>query len=92
MMAKTDSMVYAKDKIRVNCIHPGCTLTPFNIAKAKLMPRGVEGFIEDISKLHPIGHLGDPEDIAYAVLYLASDESRFVTGSDLVIDGGYTVQ
>jgi NAD(P)-dependent dehydrogenase (short-subunit alcohol dehydrogenase family) len=38
---------------------------------------------------HPIGHLGEPNDIAYGVLYLASDESKFVTGSELVIDGGY---
>ena len=38
---------------------------------------------------HPIGYLGEPDDIAYAVLYLASDESKFVTGSEFVIDGGY---
>ena len=42
--------------------------------------------------LHPIGHLGEPNDIAYGILYLASDESKFVTGSELVIDGGYTAQ
>ena len=42
--------------------------------------------------LHPLGHLGEPNDIAYGVLYLASDESKFVTGSELVIDGGYTAQ
>ena len=40
--------------------------------------------------LHPLGHIGEPDDIAYGVLYLASDESKFVTGSELVIDGGYT--
>ena len=39
--------------------------------------------------MHPIGHLGEPDDIAYGVLYLASDESKFVLGSELVIDGGY---
>ncbi len=44
------------------------------------------------SELHPIGHLGEPEDIAYGILYLASDEARFVTGSELVIDGGYTAR
>ena len=41
-------------------------------------------------KLHPIGHLGKPEDIAYAYLYLASDEASFVTGTTLAVDGGYT--
>ena len=42
--------------------------------------------------MHPLGHAGQPDDIAYGVLYLASDESRFVTGAELVIDGGYTAQ
>ncbi|MCB1675135.1 MAG: SDR family oxidoreductase, partial [Halioglobus sp.] len=41
---------------------------------------------------HPIGHVGEPDDIAYGVLYLASDEAKFVTGAELVIDGGYTAQ
>jgi NAD(P)-dependent dehydrogenase (short-subunit alcohol dehydrogenase family) len=45
-----------------------------------------------IEALHPVGHLGQPKDIAFGVLYLASDESTFVTGSELVIDGGYTAQ
>jgi NAD(P)-dependent dehydrogenase (short-subunit alcohol dehydrogenase family) len=42
--------------------------------------------------MHPIGHAGEPDDIAHAVLYLASDESRFVTGAELIVDGGYTAQ
>jgi len=41
---------------------------------------------------HPIGHFGEPEDVAYGVLYLASDESKFLTGSELVIDGGWTAR
>ena len=45
-----------------------------------------------LDALHPIGHVGEPNDIAYGILYLASDESKFVTGSELVIDGGYTAQ
>jgi NAD(P)-dependent dehydrogenase (short-subunit alcohol dehydrogenase family) len=45
-----------------------------------------------IAALHPLGHIGEPDDIAYGVLYLASDESKFVTGAELVIDGGYTAQ
>jgi NAD(P)-dependent dehydrogenase (short-subunit alcohol dehydrogenase family) len=44
----------------------------------------------EVAALHPLGHLGEPDDIAWGVVYLASDESRFVTGSELVIDGGYT--
>ncbi len=43
-------------------------------------------------RLHPLGHIGEPDDIAYAVLYLASDELKFVTGAELVIDGGYIAQ
>jgi NAD(P)-dependent dehydrogenase (short-subunit alcohol dehydrogenase family) len=43
-----------------------------------------------VDRLHPLGRMGEPDDIAYGVLYLASDESKFVTGTELVIDGGYT--
>lgn len=42
--------------------------------------------------MHPLGHQGEPDDIAYGVVYLASDEAKFVTGTELVIDGGYTAQ
>jgi NAD(P)-dependent dehydrogenase (short-subunit alcohol dehydrogenase family) len=45
-----------------------------------------------LDSLHPIGHVGEPDDVAYGVLYLASDEAKFVTGTELVIDGGYTAQ
>ena len=74
--------------IRVNSVHPGYIWTP--------MVRGLTA--EDAAArqrlvdLHPIGHLGEPDDIAYGILYLASDESKFMTGSELVIDGGYTAQ
>jgi NAD(P)-dependent dehydrogenase (short-subunit alcohol dehydrogenase family) len=42
--------------------------------------------------LHPLGHMGEPDDIAWGIVYLASDEAKFVTGSELVIDGGYTAR
>jgi len=45
-----------------------------------------------VDAMHPIGHVGEPDDIFYGVVYLASDESKFVTGSELVIDGGCTAQ
>lgn len=91
IMTKTDAFLYAKDKIRVNSVHPGFIWTPMveNYAKS-------QGQVEDVRKLldslHPIGHVGEADDIAYGILYLASDESKFVTGSELVIDGGYTAR
>jgi NAD(P)-dependent dehydrogenase (short-subunit alcohol dehydrogenase family) len=46
----------------------------------------------ELNALHPLGHIGEAEDVAYAILYLASEESKFVTGSELVVDGGYTAR
>ena len=45
-----------------------------------------------MAKMHPLGTLGEPDDVAYGILFLASEESKFVTGSELVIDGGYTAR
>jgi NAD(P)-dependent dehydrogenase (short-subunit alcohol dehydrogenase family) len=91
MMTKTDALIYASKGIRANSIHPGFIWTPMvenylraqgDVAKAR----------KAVNALHPLGHMGDPIDIAYGVLYLASDESKFVTGAELVIDGGYTAK
>ena len=91
LMTKTDALLYAKDKIRVNSIHPGFIWTP--MVENYLASQGdVKQGLKYLDSLHPLGHIGQPEDIAYGVLYLASDESRFVTGSELVIDGGYTAR
>lgn len=92
LMSKNDALVYAKDKIRINSIHPGFIWTPLVEALAKESPEGTEAFKQQLDSRHPIGHVGEADDIAYGVLYLASDESKFVTGSELVIDGGYTCQ
>lgn len=92
LMSKTDALLYAADKIRVNSIHPGYIWTPLVEALGKESPEGVEAFRKKLDSLHPIGHVGEPMDIAYGALYLASAESKFVTGSELVIDGGYTAQ
>jgi len=76
---------YASDNIRVNCICPGFVETP--------LVAGVVKTPEEYQKLadkHPLRRLGQPEEIAYGALYLASDESAFVTGIALPIDGGYT--
>ena len=53
---------------------------------------GSNGYLDMDLKRYPIGHFGEPEDIAYAAVYLASDEAKFVTGAGLAIDGGYTAQ
>ncbi|MGG4605268.1 SDR family oxidoreductase [Paenalcaligenes sp. Me131] len=75
--------------IRINSVHPGYIWTPMVAGLAE--SEQTEKYKRLVS-LHPIGHLGEADDIAYGILYLASDESKFVTGSELVIDGGYTAQ
>ncbi|MGM0630189.1 MAG: SDR family NAD(P)-dependent oxidoreductase [Pseudomonadota bacterium] len=92
LMSKNDALIYAKDKIRVNSVHPGFIWTPLVEQLGKESDEGVDAFRKQLDSLHPIGHVGESEDIAYGVLYLASDESKFVTGTELVIDGGYTAQ
>ena len=92
LMTKTDALLYAADNIRVNSIHPGYIWTPLVEALGKEAPEGLEEFRKNLDAHHPIGHVGEPMDIAYGALYLASPESKFVTGSELVIDGGYTAQ
>lgn len=78
-------------KIRVNSVHPGYIWTPMvegYLNETEDPAAGKEGLVA----LHPIGRLGVAGDIANGILYLASDESSFMTGSELVIDGGYTAQ
>jgi NAD(P)-dependent dehydrogenase (short-subunit alcohol dehydrogenase family) len=90
LMTKTDALFYAKDKIRVNSVHPGYIWTPLVEELGRQSAQGVEAFRRKLDSKHPIGHVGEPNDIAHGIVYLASDEAKFVTGSELVIDGGYT--
>lgn len=93
LMSKTDALAYAPDRIRVNSVHPGYIWTP--MVEHHLRASGatdLDAARDDVGKLHPRGHMGEPDDIAWGVVYLASDESRFVTGAELVIDGGYTAR
>ena len=80
-----------KDGVRVNAVLPGVIDTPIF---ARL--EGVEGEAADAkataARLVPLGRVGEPQDVAYGVVYLASDEARYVTGTDLVIDGGLVVR
>ena len=92
LLTKSDAYYYAKYKIRVNSVHPGYIKTPLFDNMAWSYPDGVEAFQKWHEDLTPIGRIGKPNDVAFGILYLASDESGFVTGSELVIDGGYTSQ
>jgi NAD(P)-dependent dehydrogenase (short-subunit alcohol dehydrogenase family) len=89
LMTKSDALCYAKDKIRVNSVHPGWLWTPMLENVGKNATEGPEEFHKRILSRVPLGHYGDPIDVAYGVLYLACDESKFSTGTELVIDGGY---
>lgn len=92
LMTKTDALLYAAEGIRVNSVHPGYIWTPLVEDLARESGEGVEAFREQLASKHPIGHVGEPDDIAHGVVYLASDRAKFVTGSELIIDGGYTAQ
>ena len=91
-MTSTDAVTYGKSGIRVNSVCPGTVLTELTLAKAREFEGGVQGYIDYMLPKHPIGHLGEPIDIANAVLFLASDEAHFVTGVNLPVDGGYTAR
>jgi NAD(P)-dependent dehydrogenase (short-subunit alcohol dehydrogenase family) len=93
LMSKNDALIYATDRIRVNSIHPGFIWTP--MVEHHLRDSGatdIDAARREVGLLHPLGHMGDVDDIAWGVVYLASDESKFVTGAELVIDGGYTAR
>jgi len=87
LFTKSTAIQYASDGIRANSIHPGTIETPMT---AHLLAE--ESHRRNRLERTPLGRLGRPEDVAYGALYLASDESSFVTGSELVIDGGRTAQ
>lgn len=86
IMTKDVAAEYANQNVRVNSVHPGYIDTDMADYGAKVQ----NATKEDLDKMHPLGHMGKPEDVAHAVLYLASDDSSFVTGSELTIDGGLT--
>ena len=87
LLTKTAALEYAPDGIRVNSVHPGYVNTPM-IEQA--LPEANVSMLKLLGEQVPLGRLAEPEDIARGVLYLASDESSYVTGSELVIDGGVT--
>jgi len=86
-LTKLTAVQYARERIRCNSVHPGPVVTPMTEAR-----RSDPGHYEYMVSRIPLGRYGEPDEVAYGVLYLASDEALFVTGSELVIDGGWTAQ
>jgi NAD(P)-dependent dehydrogenase (short-subunit alcohol dehydrogenase family) len=93
LLSKGDAGVYAADKIRVNSVHPGFIDTPgFRSMVDKRQPSEQGDILAgNIASRVPIGRMGQPEDIASGILFLASDESSYMTGAELVIDGGFSI-
>ena len=87
IFSKSAAIQYAHEGIRVNSVHPGPIITPMTEVR-----RSDEVVRQRMISRIPLGRYGESEDVAYGVLYLASDESSFVTGSELVIVGGWTAQ
>ncbi|NUX57641.1 SDR family NAD(P)-dependent oxidoreductase [Paraburkholderia youngii] len=84
-MTKNAAVTYAPENVRVNSVHPGLIRTPLVEAQSDDMNAGIIAST-------PMGRMGTPHEVAAGCVYLASDDSSFVTGSELVIDGGYLAQ
>lgn len=87
-MTKDVAVEYAEENVRVNSVHPGLIDTPM-LEDARELGISLDELAEEI---HPLGKLGQPEDVAEAVLFLASERSRLITGIELVVDGGMTAR
>lgn len=90
LLSKADAVTYGPHGIRVNSIHPGSMRTAMSQWSAEGSAIGPEKYYRQLVSGNPLPRQGEPDEIAYGVLYLASDESGFTTGTELVVDGGYT--
>lgn len=95
-LTRVTAVEYASRQVRVNAILPGLMKTPMVEHAADLAGKYAHGDIEEMWKVRdgqvPMGHMGEGWDVAYAAVYLASDESKYVTGLELVVDGGITLK
>jgi NAD(P)-dependent dehydrogenase (short-subunit alcohol dehydrogenase family) len=92
LMTKCLALDYAQRGIRANCVCPGEIDTPMFRQEAKARNKPVEEYRKELCEYHPIGRLGEPKEVANAVLFLASDDASFITGAAFSVDGGYTCQ
>ena len=88
-MTKSDAYMYSRKNIRVNSVHPGFIITPLFTKLASKEPDGLEVAIKREGGRIPLGRMGEAEEIAKGILFLASDEASYITGIELIIDGGY---
>ena len=90
-MTKTTSVINAKDNVRLNCVIPGLMHTPLVERLAKKYADGKYAeFVKHRHNQVPMKKMGDAFDVANAVLFLASDESKYITGTEIIVDGGLT--
>jgi NAD(P)-dependent dehydrogenase (short-subunit alcohol dehydrogenase family) len=89
-LTKAMAMDHATDGIRINCVCPGRVMTPWVSARIQEYP-DPDAALKEMASTQAIGRMGTPEEIAAAVLYLASDEAAFITGTALLIDGGWSM-
>jgi NAD(P)-dependent dehydrogenase (short-subunit alcohol dehydrogenase family) len=86
LLTKATAVQYAKSNIRINSVHPGVLPPMLNSSERRAQ------FQDDMVKAVPMGREGLPIEVAYAVLFLASDEASYITGTELMVDGGFTAQ
>ena len=90
-LTKTTAVIHAKDNVRINCVVPGLMHTPMLRSMAEKYAGGdLDGFIAKRNSMVPMRRMGNAHDVANAVLFLAADESSYITATDIVVDGGIT--
>ena len=92
MMTKSIALHCAREKngVRVNAVLPGAILTP-NVQSVADASPDPDALLQQFALAQPVGHMGEPDDIAHLVVYLASDESKFATGASFAVDGGLSI-
>lgn len=91
-MTRNMAMDLGADRIRVNCVCPGTILTPASFRHMEKVGMSLEQFNREEGAKTFLGRVGQPREVAHAILFLVSDEAAFITGASLVVDGGYTAQ
>ena len=88
-LTRAMALDYAKENIRVNAICPAVINTPM-LQKEVDRQEDKDAYLKEMDELHPVGRVGRPEEVAFAVLMVASDEASFITGANISVDGGFT--